>query len=588
MSVDERLFGRLHRWLTARRRSRNEANELALAPLESQLRLLLRLLCSRDVRVSVGAGTSQLGERAALPDTLPIASSRGDTEQVLLLRVALAAAAEATGRCAEPTNDPALAATAMRLAMPSLLAWLDAEWPSASSLLTAAKRHAAALRLSANTAFLTTYGSLPTPAAPPAAANFAAPPVVPRDALPTGTEREQRGRRHAEVIQVQQRDDGGNPLAHVFEKVKTAEEHAGGNRAMDGSDELDAQLEALEELDLRHVVRTNQSAASVFRADIDLAAGAVETIPNASAASAAIEYDEWDERTCAYLPGWCAVREGRIDAPADRAITSTTIRSMLARNAALLRTLRGEFSRLARGRALQRRQTNGTDIDVDAVVDHHTTLLASQQGLGSTGDARLYVARRPAAREVATLVLLDRSLSSDSWVAGRRVLDVAREATLLLGEVLRDLQLPIAIATFCSHSRRDCRFDLVKNFAEEWHVAQQCLFGVHPDGYTRIGPAVRHAATLLAKQRAKHRLLFVVSDCKPVDYDHYEGRRGLGDVQQALREARRDGIRTLALAIDSRAGDHLPRMFGARGFRMVPSAGALTVALARLHERLLE
>lgn len=586
MNLDERMFGRIHRWWQARRRSDAAGRELALAPLEPMLRRLLPLLGGGDVRLVIDNARSRLGEWVALPHSLPIVSSRADVDQVSLLRIALAAAAEATGTAGPVGADQATLAAAMRRAMPDLLAWLAVDWPQVRSLLAAAERHAAALPLAADAALLATFGALPDPAR--AGHRQAAPPVpVPREALPTGTERKQQGRRPAEVVELDRRDDGGNPLAHVFEKVKTAEEHTGGHRAMDGSDELDAQLEALEELDLRSVVRTNQATASVFRADADLDARSVETIDGDVGTSAAIPYDEWDAGQRRYLPGWCAVRQDVVPTPADPAGVATTIRALLARNAALLRTLRGEFARVARGHALQRRQPLGADIDIDAVVDRHGALVAARQGRGTAGEARLYVSRRPAPRSVATLVLLDRSLSSDSWVGGRRVLDTAREATLLLGEVLRDVQMPVAIATFCSHSRRDCRFDVVKDFADDWRLAQQRLFGVRPDGYTRIGAAMRHATHLLAQQHARHRLLFVVSDCKPVDYDHYEGRRGIGDVSQALREARRQRVQALALAIDARAGDHLARMFGPHGFRLLPSAGALAVALARLHERLL-
>lgn len=580
MGLDERLFGRLHGWFTARRRERDAANSLAVEPQARSLQNLLRLLCGSDVRLVIGAGPGQLGERVALPASLPFASSPEDTRGVLLLRLALLAAAEATGTTANGTS------AAVHGVLPRLLAQLDADWPRARALLPAAQRHAAALGGSPDDAMLATFGALPTPPLAPKQAANPAPPA-PRQALPNGTEREQRGRRRAEVVELPQRDDGQNPLAHVFEKVKTAEEHTGGNRAADGSDELDSHLEALEELDLRRVVRTNQATASVFRADVDVEAGPVDLDDAGTAAAETIPYDEWDERQQRYLEQWCSVRAGSIDPPADAAATTTAIRTLLARHAVLLRTLRGEFLRLMRGRALRRRQPIGADLDLDAIVDRHADLLAAEQGRATAGEARLYVARRPAAREVATLVLLDRSLSSDSWVGGRRVLDTAREATFLLGEVLRDVQLPVAIAAFCSHSRRDCRFDLVKDFGDDWQRVRNRLFAIQPDGYTRIGPAVRHAAALLQRQRAKHRLLFVVSDCKPVDYDHYEGRRGIGDVRQALRESHRQGVRTLALAIDQRAGDHLPRMFGPHGFRVLPGASALALALARLHERLL-
>ncbi|MFI4935962.1 MAG: citrate/2-methylcitrate synthase, partial [Caulobacterales bacterium] len=37
------------------------------------------------------------------------------------------------------------------------------------------------------------------------------------------------------------------------------------------------------------------------------------------------------------------------------------------------------------------------------------------------------------------------------------------------------------------------------------------------------------------RHRARHRLLLLVSDGKPTDYDRYEGRHGIADVRQAVR-----------------------------------------------------
>lgn len=546
------------------------------------LRRLLSLLAGVDLDLGFGGERSRLRQRAVLPRDVPIIGDAESTFSVLMWRVALQAAAHATGTIGPPGSTPA---EAMRDALPRLRTWLGEEWPAAVALEDEACRHAVALGQPDEPDWLATIGVLPEP--PVVHGSDTVPLVVPREALPQGTERRQQGKRTAEVVELPRRDDGGNPLAHVFEKVKTAEEHTGGHRAVDGEDELDAQLEALEELDLRRVVRTHQAASSVFRADVELESRVVEIAGDESPGGATFSYDEWDESRRRYLPGWCAVHQSDAGPPPDQVAAGAHVRLLVARHAALLRSLRLEFARLARGHTLQRRQPLGADLDLDAIVDHHGTVVAARRGRATAGEGRLYTARRPAPRDLAALVLLDRSLSSDSWVQGRRVLDVARDATLLLGEVLRDVQLPVAVATFCSHSRRDCRFEIVKGFDGDWRRDAARLFGVRPDGYTRIGPALRHATVLLARQPARRRLLLVVSDCKPVDYDHYEGRRGVGDVRQALREARRVGVRALALTIDAGAGPHLPRMFGPQGFRVVPKVADLTAALARMHERLL-
>ena len=78
-----------------------------------------------------------------------------------------------------------------------------------------------------------------------------------------------------------------------------------------------------------------------------------------------------------------------------------------------------------------------------------------------------------------------------------------------------------------------------------------------------------------------------MTDGKPNDYDRYEGRYGIADVRQALREARASGVRSVALTIDARAKSHLPALFGPGGYRLLRHPRDLPLALARLEERLL-
>lgn len=148
-------------------------------------------------------------------------------------------------------------------------------------------------------------------------------------------------------------------------------------------------------------------------------------------------------------------------------------------------------------------------------------------------------------------------------------MDVAKETLLVLGEALRPLEIQTYVGSFFSHTRRDCRWIEVKSFEGAWPEARRRLLALEPTGYTRIGPALRHAATLLDAVDARRKILLLVSDGKPTDHDHYEGRHGLQDVKQAVREAKRLGIATFALAIDAEPRLYLPQMFGLRGFKTI-------------------
>jgi nitric oxide reductase NorD protein len=107
------------------------------------------------------------------------------------------------------------------------------------------------------------------------------------------------------------------------------------------------------------------------------------------------------------------------------------------------------------------------------------------------------------------------------------------------------------------------------------HAGLRRLHAVSPAGYTRIGPAVRHSLALMERSGARRRLILLLTDAKPTDYDHYEGRYGIEDVRQALREASEKGVHCLALAVRDRGEPYLTQMFGAAGWSLLPDVRAL-------------
>ena len=164
-------------------------------------------------------------------------------------------------------------------------------------------------------------------------------------------------------------------------------------------------------------------------------------------------------------------------------------------------------------------------------------------------------------------------------------MDVLKESMLVLGDVIAEYQDRLAIGAFYSNTRQDCRYVEVKRFDESWAHCHPKLVGLHPTGYTRIGPALRHGTELLSQIPARKKLLLLVSDGKPTDYDRYEGAHGVGDVRQAIREAARDGVLVHALAYDPAARAQVPAMFGPGGYTFVRHPADLTEAVAEAFGR---
>lgn len=363
---------------------------------------------------------------------------------------------------------------------------------------------------------------------------------------------------------------------HVFEKVETAEGFNGTLRQLDGADDLDDHLEALEEVELGHLVRGGPNAQALLRAEVGLEAQ-VPDVGEVLPGETGIPYDEWDGRRERWRRGWSTV----YPTPLPACASTPWVRDAIARQR---RSIEGTERALRELRArprVHRRQLQGDDVDMDAWVD----AWADRRARGD-GSRRLYLQSRPGERELATLVLVDLSLSADSWVDGVRVLDICREALLVMGEVADRLGDRLAVLGFASNTRNHVRMFEVKGWGESWGLAKARIEGLRPQGYTRIGPALRHAGVVLAESGVERRQLLILTDGKPTDYDRYEGSYGLADVRRAVRDLREEGVQVHALAIDRRAPPGLTAMCGPGGWSLLHDPRALPDVLGRLlHQR---
>jgi nitric oxide reductase NorD protein len=378
-----------------------------------------------------------------------------------------------------------------------------------------------------------------------------------------------------ERVTLDEQEQADAVLQHTFEKIETADEHNGGARDLDGADELDEQLEALEEVKLGKVIRTEEEAASLLHADVGLDGG-VPDIASIRPGERGIPYDEWDERARSYRLGWCTVYPTRVPAGDPR-----WARAALARHRGLideaLRRVTEQRARLETAR----RQRDGDHVDVDALVEHLAAVRA-----GHAGVPRLYMRKRRTAHALATTLLLDLSMSADAWVAGKRVLDVSREAALVIGEVCDRLGEDLAVLGFASHTRNVCRVFEIQRPGEPWRLGQARLGAVRPQGFTRIGPALRHAVSETHARRARKSLVLLVTDGRPTDYDRYEGRYGVCDVRQAVREAEKLGVHVHALTVERAERGELPSMLGPGHWDVLSRPEDLPRALATLYARM--
>jgi nitric oxide reductase NorD protein len=144
-----------------------------------------------------------------------------------------------------------------------------------------------------------------------------------------------------------------------------------------------------------------------------------------------------------------------------------------------------------------------------------------------------------------------------------------------------------SILTFTSRRRSCVRIEAVKSFEEPIGAAVKRRIGaLKPGYYTRIGAAVRHAAAQLVDQPQCKKLLLVLTDGKPNDVDHYEGRFAVEDTRKAVREARRLGVAVFGVTVDAGAQSYFPALFGRGGYAIVGNIRRLPAALPAIYQQL--
>ena len=174
---------------------------------------------------------------------------------------------------------------------------------------------------------------------------------------------------------------------------------------------------------------------------------------------------------------------------------------------------------------------------------------------------------RPGRRELSVALLVDVSASTDSWVSGhQRIVDVEKDALLVVCEALAALGDRYAIFAFSGESAEHVSIVPLKRFADRaGDRVRRRIAALEPDGYTRIGAAIRHATAALSGQPTERRLLLILSDGKPNDVDAYEGPYGIEDARQAVAEARLQNVDVFCLTVDREAPRYAPRIFGRAG-----------------------
>jgi len=131
----------------------------------------------------------------------------------------------------------------------------------------------------------------------------------------------------------------------------------------------------------------------------------------------------------------------------------------------------------------------------------------------------------------------------------------------------------------------------MKDFDEEFSpdVARR-LGRAGPLHATRMGPAIRHAASKLRLQQTRARFLFLISDGRPQDrgysQESSEKSYAVQDTRMALIEARREAITPFCLTVDKDGNDYLRAMMDDFSYEVLADVALLPHRLPQLYRKL--
>ncbi len=288
-------------------------------------------------------------------------------------------------------------------------------------------------------------------------------------------------------------------------------------------------------------------------------------------------YPEWDYQIQLERPAWATVLETRPKNGELQLITDIAAqhKRTIGRLKFLLDALQPQ------GVTRVRKLEDGDDVDINAAIRAMVEIRMTQQP-----DPRIMMRSIRKVRDISVLVLLDLSESTNEKVSGHEysVLDLQRQATVLLADAISKIGDPFAIHGFCSDGRHNVEYTRFKDFEQPYNdLPKARIAGMSGQLSTRMGAAIRHAGHYLKMQKSFRKLLLVITDGEPSDVDVRDPQYLRYDTKKAVEEVARSGVTTFCMTLDPRADQYVSRIFGARNYMVVDHVERLPEKLPLLY-----
>lgn len=292
---------------------------------------------------------------------------------------------------------------------------------------------------------------------------------------------------------------------------------------------------------------------------------------------------EWDYRTHIYKQNWCHIHV---------TLAEQTDPGLIDQQLARYRHLLVHLRHLAKQLQMQRRQRiskllDGDELDPDLMISAMVSLRGE-----TMPDPRVFMRDElHHSKSLSISVLMDLSESTNALIegasasSGQRICELMRDAVLLLGETLSAADENFSIAGFNSDGRQRVNYIEYKHDSEPFYQVRDRLAAIQGRYSTRLGAAIRYAASRLAQKPTMKKILLVITDGAPSDIDVFDSAYLRQDSRHAVAGLAAMNIRPYCINLDPQAAQSIARIFGTGHYQTLQRIEELPRVLSAFYLR---
>lgn len=342
-----------------------------------------------------------------------------------------------------------------------------------------------------------------------------------------------------------------NNLSNIFDYKKTIDKYDKQNKKNTNTSEKNV-IDKLNTSNLENTTRYKKNSKYLIRNDISQ-----NKIYDNPDIYHKYDYKEWDCHINKYKKNWCKVFEKTIDKTLSKQ-EKTEYKIFIRSYKKEIQLIRKKIHLLLNKKEIIKSK-DGHSINLDAIIDNYVCIK------NSTHAIKLYQYKSKKQRDLYFLLLFDSSMSTDTYINTKKTIEIIKELTLFISLGFENL-IKYEIATFHSNTRHDCRYYKLKNSNEKISKKAHIVLNTNTTGYTRIGPSLRHSINIIKKRKEKNKIIILITDGTPTDYDEYEGEYGSKDIKATIKEANKFNIEIKTIVTNKEDKLYLRNMFGLNNY----------------------